>query len=327
MNNDVITNYTKYINNSLIQFFRIILGNDYSASIVRNLVNKYIEVRYYNDSIYEKEADFVTRISKELNLVAKEMLKEMPDQEELIKNITALFGYVLYFDDCIMYDDFHTLCDALFNDDVIKIKINEDTKKKLLDYLEEVETKKGSYFELFETKNFELDLKKLDRHLFSVDIKQYCKVSKLYSDYAVERAYNTGTLNEDKVYLLLVMLSFRMLCSMINFEYHDCYFVTFPTSLLKKPKKIMKYLMVLDNDYVKDHVHLTFTYQDFLDNPKEIKKLIREGYKVAVILDNAFKMVTDTLVIFSYCLVFKDALYYDSLMDIKDSLQTKIIEI
>lgn len=326
MNNDVLTEYTKFINNTILQFFRILLGSSYSASIVKPLVNKYIDVRYYNDTIYESEKDVVTRISKELNLLAKEMLKELPEKEELIKNITALFGYIIYLDDCIIYDSLDDLLDSLFSDEIIKLKYNENTRKDLEELLNNAIDKKSEYLYLFQTEDFELKFQKLKTHLYDVNIKEYCKVSKLYSDYAIDRAFNTGTLAEDKIYLLLVMLGYQILCNVITLEYNDNYIVSFPVSVLDKPKKILRYHTAMNNDYLKDHIYLTFTYSDFLDNRKKIKELISSGYKVAAILDGSFKMDTESLSIFSYCIVFKDAMYYDSLMDIKDSLQTEFID-
>ena len=105
--------YINYIENSLFTYFKYLLGKSYKYSIVKIFITKYIEIRYYNNGIYRDE-NLSEKLGKEFKLIAKELMKEEDTDSDLIKNICALFGYVLYFDDACEYADLDILIDALF---------------------------------------------------------------------------------------------------------------------------------------------------------------------------------------------------------------------
>jgi hypothetical protein len=80
------------------------------------------------------EPNFTTRLNKELNLIAKEFIND--NKEDLvkvdkIKNIYALFGYVLYFDGVNPFNDLNELLKSFYNDKNITLSYNTDLQKKL----------------------------------------------------------------------------------------------------------------------------------------------------------------------------------------------------
>ena len=48
-------------------------------------------------------------------------------------------------------------------------------------------------------------------HTYLVDLGNNCHISKLYSEYAIEKAYNSEVVSENRVYLMLVMLTTKVL--------------------------------------------------------------------------------------------------------------------
>ena len=126
--------------------------------MVDPFINKYIDVRYYNNSIYEKEQNFVERINKELKLVAKELIVQNQEKTEKIKNIFALFGYILYIDDCLPYTNLKTLLKTLFEDENIKLTYDLETKEKFTELVKNFINQKKEFLKLFNSKELKLNL-------------------------------------------------------------------------------------------------------------------------------------------------------------------------
>ena len=66
MEYNIIAIYTKYIKEQLLVLLKLVLKKDYNNSLCKKLVNRYIEVRYYNETNYVKDKDFVIRLNKDL---------------------------------------------------------------------------------------------------------------------------------------------------------------------------------------------------------------------------------------------------------------------
>ena len=117
----IFEEYIKFVENFLINYFKLLLSGEYERSLIRPFINRYIDVRYYNQFSFVKEPTFTQKLNKELNNVAKEVMSENEDKVEKVKNIFALFGYVLYIDGCFSYSNISTLTKSLFNDTNIKL--------------------------------------------------------------------------------------------------------------------------------------------------------------------------------------------------------------
>jgi hypothetical protein len=83
---------------------------------------------------------------------------------------------------------------------------------------------------------------------------------------------------ENRLYLMLVMLTTKILAEAISLNFENSYVVDFPETLLEKQKKIMKYLKLLDNDLLRNKIQLRFKYSTYRNRvlKKEINKLINK---------------------------------------------------
>jgi hypothetical protein len=74
---------------------------------------------------------------------------------------------------------------------------------------------------------------------------------------------------------------------------------------------------------------LKIKYENFLENKQEIYDLMRDGYKITVILDNSFipnfKDI-ESLKIFEYVIINQGLKYYEDIIENKGNLHN-IIEI
>ena len=116
----IYAEYIKFVNNFLVQYYKDLLGIKYERALVRPFIDKFIDVRYYNrDSV--KEEDFTERLNKELNALAKGLMKDYKSKAETIKDIFALFSYVLFIDGCTHFSDINAILKALFTDETISL--------------------------------------------------------------------------------------------------------------------------------------------------------------------------------------------------------------
>ena len=66
MEYNIINDYINFVSSKFLDFFKFILRNHYRKNICMIFIDKYIEVRYYNETNYITEKDFINRINKEL---------------------------------------------------------------------------------------------------------------------------------------------------------------------------------------------------------------------------------------------------------------------
>lgn len=314
--------YFNYIENSLYTYFKFLLGKDYKYKIVRLFIEKYIDVRYYNNSIY-KDKNLADKLGKEFKLIAKELIKEDEEDSELIKNICALFGYVLYFDDYCDYADLGVLVDSLFDEEYVKV--SPDIKREFTSFIKETIVKKKAYHNLFRTNNFKLEYKRLKRNLVKVNINNSIEISKLYSDYAKDKAFNEGIINEDKRYVLIRMLSEEILLNSIKGDYSLKYVIDLPESFFDKQKKFKRLISMLDNNLIKDHISLKVTYEEYIRNKEIINNSISSGINYSLELDKTFDNDFNCFVLFKNVIVYEYLDCYDIIIDDKESFNTSIV--
>lgn len=324
----VFAEYIKFVDNFLVNYYKLLLENKYDKNMVRPFIDRFIEVRYYN-KYSVKEVAFTERLNKELNNVAHKLLNENNNQnkKDLIKNIFALFSYLLFIDGCSHFSDLSVLLKTMFNDNNISLKYDGETKKKITALVREYISKKVDFFKLFNSGEFYLKGKKLEDHLYSIDLGQRCNLPKLYSDAAIKAAYDSEIVYENRLYLALVMLSSKILSEIIALNFDNYYIIDFPVSLFDKNKKMAKFLRAIDDDLMVEKISLKFKYKDYKNNKRKINALITEGYSIALELDDSYTTDFDNLFLFSYVLVSKNASYHDIIVDNKDAIKTKVVEV
>lgn len=327
MSYNIIDEYINFIKKEYLKFYKIILRTKYNKQVIEPLLDRYIMVRYYNETIYASNKDVVERINKELSRVIFSLMKK--SNEELLKNIYALFGYIMYYDDCFLISDERKIADCMFHDDNIKLEFTEDIQKEILNFLKQHKKKKDRFHELFLTNQFHLKEEKIanEDNLYLVSLMHHIKMSNLYSEYAILKAYNEGIGNEDKSFVLAVMLCERILQSAINLFFNKKYILLFPETLFGKPKKLDRFLRIFDNTLAKKQISLQINYQTFLSHKEKIIHLMRDGYSFSLYIDSTFDQNYQNLVLFQYILVPKENEYHDDIIKNKEMIDSTLLEI
>src|SRR5574344_174230 len=326
MDRDIINYYINFVKKNILTFYHILLNNKYETNLINPLVDKYIDIRYFNNTL-SKEKDTIKLIDDELKPIVKNAIINNPKKEELIKNIYVIFSYVLYFDDVAIYDNLTVLVNALLADDLISLTYNDDVKEQLTNFIIDVENKKEEFNRLFNTSLFTLNESRLRKNLYEVSIDNHSKIPKIYSDYAINKAFNSGTVNEDKYYVLYSMLAYNILKSAIDLDFINNYIVELPITLYNKNKKIERILNIINNDLTKNRIYFKITFNNYINNKDLVNGFIKEGYKFALELDDNFNNDLDSLVLFSYVLVYDYLDCYDMIMDSRKDIKPKVISL
>ena len=125
----------------------------------------------------------------------------------------------------------------------------------------------------------------------------------MFSDFAVNRVYNSGTINEDKMLVYYTLLSRMILLDMIDYNYINKYLITFPESIIDRDSKLNNLLSIIDLEYLKERVVMIISYHDYKEKKDSYDFLIHKGYSFAVIIDEEVKDDLVMFNIFSYILV------------------------
>ena len=325
MTYNIIKEYIDFIKKSYLELFKIIFKNKYDKYLSNMFIDKYISVRYYNETNYPSTKDFLTRINKEL--VA--LLEQVSTEENLdyLKNIIALFGYIVYFDDVNYITEDLELINYLVNDDIVKIDDKKDLKKEIKKWYIDFNNKKELFNSVINSKDFYLIESRLYRKLYSLTLEHSVKISNLYSEYAIDKTYNSGIVNEDKAFVTYILASSLVLNNAINLDFSKHYMLPFPSSLFEKEKKMARLLNIIDNDLARKCISIKITYTDYIKNKKVINDLINEGYFFCIELDSKYTGNVTELFLFPYVLVYNDTEEYEMLLRDKENLKSKIIKL
>ena len=322
MEYNIIDKYIKFIKKEFNNFFKLVLNDDYSKKICNIFIDRYVDVRYYDETDYPKEKDFIYRINKEFISLYDAL---MGDDDNLLKNVIALFGYLICFDDTAVFERELDLINTLVEDENIKVIFDDESKKDLTNWYKEFKKKKDEFNASIVSKDFQLVEKRLCRNTFKLDLEHSVKVSNLYSEYAINKVYNSGTVYEERLFITYIMASFEALENARNANFAKHYVVDFPSSLFDKSKKIQRLMNILDNTLSKKMITVMINYEDYLNHTSLIDSFISEGYSIGVNIDSSYDDDYDSLIKFSYVFVNENSEFYDMIISEKDRIKTRVV--
>ena len=145
--------------------------------------------------------------------------------------------------------------------------------------------------------------------VYNLCFENTVKIPDLFSNIAINRVYNNGTINEDKMLVLYLLASREVLKDIVSFNYGNVYLLDFDNNLLNKRNKLNNLLKIFDNDYLKERMIIKINYKNYLDNKDSVDELIHSGYSFAIIIDSEYNDGTVLLDIFTYIIVTSEGDY------------------
>ena len=223
MEYNVISRYVDFLKREYHNFFKIMFGDKYQKKLCEPFLDRYICVRYFNETSFTSDKDIISRLNKELVDVYDSVVDD--DNEEMIKNIVALFGYIIYFDDVCQVIEEAVLINVLAEDEDITIEHDHNIKKDIKAWYINFKKKKEKFNNTIMTRDFDLIEERLYRKIYYLVLKHNVKISNLYSEFAIDKAYNSGLINEDKLFITLILSSLLVLNNAINMDFSRYYVV------------------------------------------------------------------------------------------------------
>lgn len=316
---NIAQDYIDFIQKKYKKILAIKLGKNYVAKTTTLFLKDYINVRYY-ENIDLQQVDLKETILERLGDL-KLLLSRSKNTNSLDKIITC-FDIIFYLDNVNR--------DVNINSCLLNLEDQE--KQEIIEIFKEVEQKRNKYFSLSEDSKFKLAeqtlgiIKKIKLTSLSYDIK----FSKLFSDYAIEKAYNYGIIDEDKLYVEYTMVAMKILMDKFNNENIPHYIIEFNTNLLGKNKKLLKLLNIIDNPLIKEHVSIKISYSDYLKYMDSIQELIKKDFHISIVMDNEFicdKAHLEQLVLFSKILIDMKYKCYDYIVKNKKEIKSDVFDI
>lgn len=298
----VVEEYIEFSKKNILKYLKLILEKYYDKEIVESLVETYINIRYYN--IDQKTKN----LEKNINYYLKQKVTEILDEkEEKIKIIFYTFKYILYFDNVKEYDNLKNLIEEIVEYRKSISLENDEFKDEITKLIKENEKRKQKYLEAFKSDHFLLDqIKTNKKNVCFVELKNNIKFKKIYSSYSINKVYNSGLVNEQKDFIIYYQISIEILKNAIIGNFNQEYIVDFPLSILEKKQKTIRLFNIINNEMIKNNLILKFTYYSYLENKAQINEWIKEGYKVAIIIDEKYNYEEQQkmwLEIFNYIIV------------------------
>ncbi|MCR5224365.1 MAG: hypothetical protein K6C11_04385, partial [Bacilli bacterium] len=182
MEYNIISKYIKFVKRELLEFLRLVIGNNYPKKVCKLFINKYIDVRYFNETNYSSTKDFVARLNKELLDVYNENKTE--EEDEKLKSAVALFIYICYIDEVYPIEDGYSVLDLLTQDETLKLNLSSEILKEIKKWLNNYSKTKELFFESILSNDFILVEKSVYRKTYLLGLDSNVKISNLYSEYA-----------------------------------------------------------------------------------------------------------------------------------------------
>lgn len=330
---NIMEEYLDIVKKYITKYMKSILGYKYNKEICDALTEKYIDARYYNYfSVQDDSLTLRKKIMLELKKLVTNLIEENHNMEKEINISAVFFYYILYFDNIIMAKNIEK---KIENIDKLRVKLlnkqNDFFRNEIYDIISNWNKEKLEEFEKYESKEFELKITPFqnNKNINNVRLMQNIKFPYIFSEFALNKAFNTGIISEDKLYVEYYLISVKVIKDIIRQNFKKQYIIEFADSLLEKNKKIKGLLNIINNSAIQDKLSLKIKYEKYINYKEEIYELLRSGFKIAIVLDDSFEVEysnLEKLNMFSYVIVNKELKKYNLIIENK-SIIKNLIEI
>ena len=276
-------------------------------TIKNNLISSYIEAKYYN---YYGQVDIsnnkkqTIKIEKYLLDVSSSMIKNYKGSDtkysEKVEKYLNIFNIISSLEHASKTITDKRVKEEYYKKEIFRYaKTNNWDNNKIKIAITNIMKIQRNYVGIveyllkkLETNMFDLEFNKLKtkKNIFGISLQHNITFGKVYSDYIIEKTYNEGVIAENKILILLNLLSIRLVNDMIESNFDKKYIVYLPKTLYTKEKKLEKILRVIDDSHAKESVVILLELAHLNTYKNIIKKLIKEGYKFAISINTNTKM-------------------------------------
>lgn len=334
MAGNIFEEYIKLTKEQIKEYMKMVLERNYKAAYCELFLERYINIRYYN--YYENEFYESTRrkILEHFKMVSDEIAINNIEDREIIEIMRVFFYYVLYFDNVVYYKDLRTKISQIAKSKkrVFKKEIARDFEENLYQIIVKYMNQKEDLLKKYESDKFYLKLTNYPDKLrvYRVNLKfNNIKFPLEYSDFAINKAFQTGLIGEDRLVVEYNLIALQILKDILKLNFKKKYILEFAESLLSKPKKIKSVLSIINNSAIQDKISLKIKYEEFVKNKEIVYEIMRDGFRITIILDNSFEANfrnVESLKMFDFVIINSNLKHYEDIMSYKENI-CNLIEI
>ena len=324
--------YIELTKKEISAYLKLVFGNKFIKKYSDIYIKKYIEIRYYNFYDYDTSRTLRKKILDNLRDLAEELCIDNIEDREIIDQMCIFFYYILYFDNVSRTKNIEQTIEKIYKlRKRVLEKDEEEFKEELYKLLKEYKKQKEKLLDKFNSNEFFIKFTNYPKKLnvYRVNLKFNIKFPLIYSEFAINKAFNVGLINEDKLLIEYYLVAGQVLKDVLRQNFTKEYVLEFTDKLLDKPNKLKNLLNIIENNAVKDKISIKIKYESFINYKEKIYDLMRNGYKITIILDNSFKpdyKSIESLETFKYVIVNKDLKKYKEIISYKKRIKN-IIEI
>lgn len=327
-----IENYLKLVKENISEYMKIILDDKFNKGFCNTFSDVYIDSIYYGTYMPDRRVrtkdELKRNLEDEYNKIIS--LDQNKDKIKIISIIYDIFIHIVYLENSYKKNRLEEEMTIIY--ELIKRQVNkdgQDIKELLIQQIKKNIKEKQEFFSLYESKEFYLTKKKVLNNIYKLDIKHNIKFRVIYSDSAINKVFKSGIVNEDKLLIEYIMASVQVINDIENGMYSQDYLLDFAESLFEKKQKLSRLLEIISNYATQIRLNVVLNYTTFIKYKEDIYDMIRQGFKVAITLDEKFEyeiLELERLSVFSYILVNKKLESFENIIRNKNKFEN-IIEI
>lgn len=290
--NNIVGNHITQTQKRLKKYCNLILRSKYDRKVCDELIQTYIDARYYNYNVDEEIKIFYRRIFEALKIKAAKLAKEESSNKESIEYTLMLFQYFFYFDfvrkNIEVSEVITRISEKRIKEFNLKSAQDDDFEKEFSKLIKQDLKVVENTLVAYDTKDFELDIAKIvpsNNNYYRVKLKYNFDFPELYSKESIEETFNSDLIGEDKLFVEYPLISIKVLKDILVGNFSTKYIVDFSVDLLNKKQKLEQILKIIDCQAVQDKISFEITYKDFIDNKNKIYELIKRGFNFSLRTD------------------------------------------
>ena len=276
-------------------------------TIKNKLMIAYIESRYYN---YYGEVDVSNnkkqslKIEKYITHIATKMKERYKGSDlkysEKVDRFLSIFNVIINLEYASSSIKEKRAKEEFYKKEIIKFsKKYEYSTSKIKEAISSILKIQRNYvgileylFKKLETNMFKLEYDRLksEKNIYVLNLEHNITFSQVYSEYIIDKTYNEGVIAENKIMILLNLLSIRLVKDMVDSEFNKKYVVYLPKSIYSKEKKIEKILSAIDDEHARESILFLIKLDDLNKYKTLVKKLKKKGYQFAIGINSEFKI-------------------------------------
>lgn len=318
---NLMERYVELTKKQIHFYLKEVLGSKYKKAYCDRFTEKYINIRYYN--FYKNSSNYAIRknVIEALKELQEDMIISNISDRDLIEKTNLFFYYILYFDDVVYYKDLHKVAEKL--EKLRKKLLNKENdywQENFVSEMKEWIEKKNDFLNSFDSKDFFLKIRNYPEklNLYRVNLKHNVKFPMEYSEFAIDKVFKTGIIEEDKLTIEYYQIGIQVIRDILKQNFKREYIVEFSDSILKKTNKLKNLLNIIDNVAMQEKISLKIRYEQFIKNKEIIYELLCKGFKIAVVIDNSFEASfknIENLEMFRYVLINNKSKQYQAICE------------